>query len=132
MEGLLDEARGVALNQPMNRTSKPAVDRILTTLSDHLRASRRIGEIEAMVGRSRGYFSKVAAGKWRISIDVLMHTLEVLEIEPQAFFETAFAEPDEPEQNKTPDRPSDTDSRLRNIADLPSTGLSPGDLHWRR
>ena len=73
-------------------SSQEAVDRVLSTLTRELRASRRIGEIEKQIGRSRGYFSKVAAGKWRISIDLLMETLEALDLDPATFFAQAFAE----------------------------------------
>lgn len=69
-----------------------ALERILRALTTELRATRNIGSIEARVGRSRGYFSKVAGRKWRMSLDVLFETLEVLDIDPEIFFANAFAQ----------------------------------------
>ncbi len=72
--------------------SDEALERILQALTTELRATRNIGSIEARVGRSRGYFSKVSGRKWRMSLDVLFETLEVLEIDPEIFFANAFAQ----------------------------------------
>ncbi|RMH18896.1 MAG: hypothetical protein D6696_12060, partial [Acidobacteria bacterium] len=85
-------------------SSEEAVERVLQALAVELRATRRIGEIEAQVERSRGYFSKVAGRKWRISLDLLMKTLEILQIEPAVFFARALAPPgDEPREPETRD-----------------------------
>ncbi|MEM8963050.1 MAG: hypothetical protein AAGD38_16320 [Acidobacteriota bacterium] len=78
-------------------TAEEAIDRVLEALALELRKTRRIGEIEAKIGRSRGYFSKVVARKWRISLDLLMQTLEVLEVDPPEFFARALDIKPDPE-----------------------------------
>ncbi len=104
----------------MTMQSEEALDRILRALTTELRATHNIGSIEARVGRSRGYFSKVSARKWRISLDVLLRTLEVLEIDPETFFANAFAQRP-PSERVMPQRGYPSPSRfppLGNVTDL--------------
>lgn len=111
----------------MTYSSPEGVERILRALGKALRATHRIGEIEAQVGRSRGYFSKVTAGKWRISLDVLLETLEILELDPATFFANALADPGE-----DPERTAAIVRGPSNFADLPRGPLRPPVDPWRR
>lgn len=112
----------------MTMKADEALERILHALTTELRATRNIGSIEARVGRSRGYFSKVSGRKWRMSLDVLMQTLEVLDIDPEIFFANAFAQRP-PSDRPSPPRGYGAPTRfgsLGNVSELtdrrPSTG----------
>jgi|GEM_PF-4109274 len=84
----------------MKITANEALERVLRELTTELRSTHNIGSIERRVGRSRGYFSKVTARRWRISLDVLLHTLEVLDIDPTTFFANALAQPRPDERSR--------------------------------
>lgn len=105
----------------MTMQAEEALDRVLRALKTELRATHNIGAVERRVGRSRGYFSKVSARKWRISLDVLLTTLEALEIDPGTFFANAFAPPRKTSDLAVTKRYTSTAPRLQvaSVSDLP-------------
>ncbi len=57
-----------------------------------------------------------------------MRTLEVLEIEPEAFFQRAFADPETDESSP----PEKAGPQVRNLAEVPDPPVSTVTFDWRR
>ena len=75
----------------MPLSAEETIGRVLDALAREIRRHHgHIGEIEARLGKSRGYLSKVCAREWQISLDVLMSALEAMDVEPDAFFGAAL------------------------------------------
>ncbi len=66
-------------------------ERILRALREEVRKHRgAISRLDRELGRSDGYLSKACQGKWSLSLDVLLQTLEALEVDPAFFFARAL------------------------------------------
>jgi len=77
-------------------------DEARRAILDALRAEVRrhwgeIGEREARLGKSGGYLSRIGRGAWSPPLDVLLATLEELDLEPASFFGHALDVTGEPE-----------------------------------
>ncbi len=73
-------------------TGEEARTRILEALRNEIRTNHwgQIGNKEALLGRSGGYFSKIHKRSFTISLDILLRALDIFDLDPQSFFGQAL------------------------------------------